>query len=46
MGICISIPEVASLNDEIKEASHGDTANKERPFTAPMKKLPDFNWHT
>lgn len=46
MGICISIPEVASLNDEIKEASRNDTANTERPFTAPTKELPDFNWHT
>ncbi len=45
MGICNSIPEHESINNEIIEACRPSVSN-ERPFTAPTKELPDFSWHT
>ncbi len=45
MGICSSIPEHETINNEILEASRHEV-NNERPLTAPTKELPDFQWHT
>ncbi len=39
MGICNSIPEHESINNEIIEAQRHDV-NNERPLTTPTKELP------
>ena len=43
MGICNSIPQHETVNDEIKESSRHHVVN-ERPLTTPTKELPDFSW--